>query len=189
MAVSLDAKPPIVFLSGERIYARPFELCDVERFQRWLNDPATRVTLAHHLPLTEKMEREYIENVGKQQDAIHLCIVLKEGDRHIGGMGLHQIRWKDRAAVFGIFIGETAYRGKGYGVEATRLMLRYAFETLNLNRIELWVYDFNKAAIRTYEKAGFVCEGVRRQNRFVEGRYVDESIYGILAGEYFAQTR
>lgn len=64
-------------------------------------------------------------------------------------------------------------------------MLAYAFETLNLNRVELGVHDFNTRAIRAYERAGFVREGVRRQHAFIDGRYIDSLVYGILASEYF----
>jgi len=88
--------------------------------------------------------------------------------------------------LFGIHIGEEECRGKGYGTEATQLMLSYAFETLNLNRVELGVYDFNKQAIHVYEKAGFIREGIKRQDKFVNGRYADALIYGILASEYFS---
>lgn len=110
-----ESKPPVVFLSGDRVYARPADMSDIERYQRWINDYEVRTRLGQYVPLTERMEREFIEGVGKQPDAIHLSIVLKDGDRHIGGMGLNQIRWKDRAALFGIFIGEADCRGKGYG--------------------------------------------------------------------------
>ena len=182
-------KPPAVFLFGERLYARPVDDSDAERFQRWMNDPAVRDSLGHHLPMSERMQREFLEGVGKRPDEIHLCLALKDSDRHIGGMGLIQINAKDRVALFGIYIGEGDCRGKGYGLEATRLMLRYAFETLNLNRVELNVFDFNRAAIHVYEKVGFVREGVRRESCFLNGRYHDTLAYGLLAREYFAAAR
>jgi RimJ/RimL family protein N-acetyltransferase len=184
--VSVENKPCVVFLEGERVYLRPPEMADIEPFRRWLSDPAVRINLKMFAPITEKTEREFVENAGCSPNDFVFAIVRKEDDRLIGATGLHRTRWKDRATSFGIFIGDSERRGAGYGTEATRLVLRYAFETLNLNRVELGVYDFNKAAIRVYEKLGFVREGSQREHSFVEGRYVDHHAYSMLASEYFA---
>ena len=181
-----ETRSPVVFLSGERIYLRPLAASDVERLARWVNDEEVRQWVTFYLPLTEKAEQEYIENAGSKPDQISLAIVLRAGDRHIGGLALNEIRWKDRAAMFGIFIGEKDCWAQGYGTEATRLLLRYAFTTLNLNRVELGVFAFNERAVRVYEKCGFLREGVRREWAFIGGKYVDEIVYSVLAREYFA---
>lgn len=181
-----SAKPPVVFLSGERVYLRPNEPADADNYVRWLNDEAVRQWVTFHLPMTEKAEREFLDTVATKPDRVAFALVLKDGDRHIGAVGLHELRWKDRAAVLGIIIGEQDCWGQGYGTEATRLLLRYAFTTLNLNRVELGVFAFNERAVRTYEKCGFVREGVRRQWAFINGRYIDELVYSVLANEYFA---
>jgi RimJ/RimL family protein N-acetyltransferase len=181
-----EARPVVVFLDGGRVYLRPVEMADAEPFRRWLNDPSVRINLKLFAPLTEKAEQEFIERAGTNPDDFVFAIVRKQGDRVIGAGGLHRTRWKDRSASFGILIGDPECRGAGYGTEATRLILRYAFETLNLNRVELGVYDFNKPAIHVYEKLGFVREGTQREHSFVEGRYVDHHAYSLLAREYFA---
>ncbi len=185
--MTADCAKTIVFLAGEHIYLRPLEPGDADRSQRWVNDPEVRVPLGQYLPLNAKGEHEFIETAGANNERIGFAIVLKEGDRHIGNLGLHQIRWKDRSAIFGILIGEPDCRGRGFGTEATRLLLKYAFETLNLNRIELGVYRFNQAAIRAYTKAGFVQEGIRREYAFIDGRYVDDLVCAALARDYFAR--
>ena len=177
---------PSVFLSAERIYLRAWEPADIERYQLWLNDPATRTLLRGYRPISVKAERAFVEGLDDKEDLIHFAIVLKEGDRHIGGIGLMEFRWKDRTAALGLFIGPPEHRGHGYGSEAIHLVLEYAFRTLNLNRVELCVYASNAAAIRAYEKLGFVREGVRREHVFIDGGYVDEVIYGMLAREYAA---
>ena len=178
---------PIVFLRGERLYLRPIELADLEVCQRWINDPESRASLAGFKPFTEAAEREFIEKRANTDTAITCVIVLNDSHRPIGSCGLMNIRWKDRLGEFGIVIGEPEYRSKGYGTEATRLVLKYAFEELNLNRVHLCVYDFNQAGVRSYEKAGFTREGVQRAHSFKAGRYVDHILYGILAREYFEQ--
>ena len=63
-------------------------------------------------------------------------------------------------------------------------MLRFAFEELNLHRVELEVYDFNPRAMRCYEKAGFRLEGTRRQAHFHQGAYHDVHLMGILRDEF-----
>ena len=183
--MSGNDKPPIAFLSGERVYLRPFESDDIPQLLCWLNDPAVWRTLGVFLPVSEKTEQEFVEiaNSGKD-NIVYLAIALHEGNRLIGSMGLKDIIWKDRSATFGIFIGPAECRSQGYGTEATRLLLDYAFRTLNLNRIGLEVFANNAAAIRVYEKVGFVREGVQRERRFLDGKYVDQYLYGILAREF-----
>jgi len=103
---------------------------------------------------------------------------------HIGVAGLHGIGLPNRNATFGIAIGEKAYWDKGYGTEATRLMLNYGFGTLNLHRITLWVFDFNSRGLHIYQKLGFVEEGRKRESVFRGGRYQDEILMGILESEW-----
>jgi RimJ/RimL family protein N-acetyltransferase len=81
-------------------------------------------------------------------------------------------------------IGEASCRGKGYGTEATRLMLDYAFTALGLHNVLLTVYEFNAAGRHVYEKAGFKEIGRRRQCRWLAGRLWDEIFMDCLATEF-----
>ena len=96
----------------------------------------------------------------------------------------HNIDWKNRKAVQGIFIGEKEYWGRGYGSDAIRALLGFAFREMNLHRVYLSVYDYNERAIRCYEKCGFRHEGRLRKARFSDGRYHDELMMGILREEF-----
>ena len=87
-------------------------------------------------------------------------------------------------ATLGIVIGEKEYWGKGYGTEAVKTMLRYAFHELGLNRVELETYSFNPRAQRCYERAGFRREGVRRGALYRDGKFHDIIIMGILREEF-----
>ncbi len=172
------------FLIGEQVYLRPLEEADVPICVRWLNDPeVNRTLMAGRFPLNLLREREYIQKLYKDQENLILAIILKDGDRHIGNTGLEDIHPVHRSAMFGIVIGEKDCWGKGYGTEAARLMVRHGFQTLNLNRISLNVYDFNPRGIRAYEKAGFRKEGVLRQAVYAEGTYHDTLVMGILREE------
>ena len=173
------------FLIGEQVYFRALEETDAPNYVRWLNDPEINRTLAAgNFPLNLPREQEYIRKLYTDQNGLNLAMALKEDDRHIGSAGLHGIRQVHRAATLGIVIGEKDCWGKGYGTEAARLMVRHGFQTLNLNRISLNVYDFNPRGIRAYEKAGFKREGVLRQEAYAEGAYHDVIVMGILREEW-----
>ena len=171
------------FLTGERVFLRAVTYDDVDRFVAWLNDQEVNRYLERQFPLNAIREREWVESQYKSRDAVSLALVLKEEDRPIGVVGLDDIDPIHRNAEFGIFIGDKASWDKGYGTEAARLMVRYGFDTLNLERISLRVFDYNTRAIRAYEKVGFRKEGVLRRDHFSEGAYHDTVIMGILREE------
>jgi len=172
------------FLIGSRVYLRPLEREDAKQCQEWFNHPEITRTLLIYRPLNQRAEEEFIDKALQSDHDLVLGIVLKDGNRFIGGTGLHQIDFKNRHAGFGIAVGEKAEWGKGYGTEATRLIVQHAFETLNLNRVWLHVYEYNERGIRVYTKLGFKKEGVLRQDTYREGRYWDTIAMAILREEW-----
>lgn len=173
-------------LLGERVRLRAIEREDIPTFVRWFNDPEVRRYLLMYEPMSRVKEERWFESHVEARDEFLLAIEAQVGDTwiHIGNVGLHRIDWKNRTAVFGIALGEKAYWGQGYGTDATRTMLRFAFDELNLHRVELEVYDFNPRAMRCYEKAGFQREGTRRQALFRDGRYWDVHTMAVLQTEF-----
>jgi RimJ/RimL family protein N-acetyltransferase len=107
-------------------------------------------------------------------------------ERHglIGAVRLDSADAGDRRASLAIGMVEPAAMDKGYGTEAIRLVLGCAFKTLNLHRVSLRVLAFNARAIRAYEKCGFRVEGRERETAFVDGRWHDDLIMGILDEEF-----
>ena len=176
------------FLVGTNVYLRPLDRADAPAYVSWLNDPEVTRFLLVYRPMTLRAEEEFLDKTGQGDDVI-LAIVLRENDRLIGGTGLHQIDQRCRRACFGIVIGDKAAWGKGYGTEATRLMLGHAFATLNLNRVWLHVYEYNQRGMRSYEKVGFRREGVLRQDTFRDGRYWDTIAMGLLREEWKKDAR
>ncbi|MBN1890527.1 MAG: GNAT family N-acetyltransferase [Thermoflexales bacterium] len=173
-------------LYGERIRLRAIEREDAPTFVRWFNDPETRSYLLVLAPMSIAQEERWIESLANKLDDYVFAIEAKPGDawRHIGNTGLHRIDWKHRSATFGIVLGERECWGQGYGADATRTMLAFAFGTLNLHRVELEVFEYNPRAIRCYEKSGFRREGTRRQSHFHDGRYWDAHIMAALQDEF-----
>lgn len=171
---------------GDGIRFRAIEKEDIPNFLRWLNDPETRQYLLLYIPLSRADEERWVESLPDRKDDYVFAFeaLIDEKWIHLGNVGLHGIDWKNSHATFGIVLGEKQYWGQGYGTEATRLMLRFAFDTLNLNRVELEVFEFNPRAMRAYEKAGFRLEGTRRQALYQDGRYWDAHWMAILSEEF-----
>jgi len=133
-------------------------------------------------PLSET--KKYLED---HFDEMHpFMIQTLDEDKIIGGVDLSGFDWVAGNCWVGIGLGDRAVWGKGYGTDAMRVILRYAFEVLNLNRVSLSVYDYNPRGIRSYEKAGFVEEGRSRQWLQREGKRWDLVYMGILRSEWEA---
>jgi len=131
--------------------------------------------------------RIHVEHLEKDdRDPYIFTIRTIEDDRLIGDIGLGGLDWASGNAWVGIGIGERVYWGRGYGTEAMRLILRFAFEELNLNRVSLDVFEYNPRAIRSYEKAGFTVEGRQRKALRRAGQSYDVIYMGILRSEWEA---
>ena len=107
-------------------------------------------------------------------------------DRLIGDIGVWIESWAHAEGWVGIGLGEREYWGNGYGTDAMRLILRFAFDELNLQR--LGVYAYNSRAIRSYEKAGFRREGLVRGDCLRDGQHWDSVFMGILREEWEAMN-
>ncbi|MCX7950339.1 MAG: GNAT family N-acetyltransferase, partial [Clostridiales bacterium] len=112
------------------------------------------------------------------------AIVLKDEDKLIGNVGLHNINWISRIAEIGILIGDKNYWGQGYAKEAMKLVLDYAFNMLNLHMVYLKVYGYNVSAIKCYEKVGFKFAGKLREAIEVAGEKYDVIYMDILKREF-----
>ena len=171
-------------LIGEKCYLSPINIDDASQYAEWLNDLEVSVyfkTLVQQITL--EREREILTEMSKNQHQT-FGIVETASDKLIGNCGLFDIDKINRNAEFGIFIGDKQYWNKGFGTEAAKLILDYGFNILNLHNIRLEVYDFNKRAIKSYEKAGFKIIGRRREAKIIGGKKYDEIYMDILASEF-----
>ena len=177
-------------LKGERITFGPVKKEYIESYLKCFNDPEITRYLSMFRPFTRMMEEDWIENLKNRDDTIVFAIILPDEnnvEKLIGNCGLHAIDWKNRVAEVGITIGEKEYQSKGYGTEAMEILLEYGFKTVNLNRIQLRVYEFNSRAINSYNKIGFVNEGRMRQAIFINGEYHDVIFMSILQEEWLKE--
>jgi len=143
-------------IEGDRIYLRVLdeEKDATEEYCDWLNDPDVNKYLeTKEATISELMQ--YIKDKNNDPNSLFLGVFLKKDSKHIGNIKLEPIDFDDKKATLGILIGNKEYWGRGLGTEATKLLIEYAFNTLDLIEVNLGVISENKAAIRVYEKVGF----------------------------------
>jgi RimJ/RimL family protein N-acetyltransferase len=175
------------FLIGDKIYLRPISLEDSVLLSQGENDPLIRETLFLAFPLAVSQAEEKIRQYINSREAIVLVIVEKDSDRSIGQTAFFRLDYVSRAAVFYLAILDPSFWSRGYGTEATQLMIDYAFATLNLNRIQLHVCAENTSAIKIYQRVGFIKEGELRQAMFRNSHYADFWVMGMLRSDWLAR--
>jgi RimJ/RimL family protein N-acetyltransferase len=175
---------------GDQIRFRAIEKEDLPSFVRWLNDPEVKLGLSLLYPLSLAEEEEWFSNMLKKPPRERpMAIEIQPDPRKdhwvfVGNCGLFLLDWENRSAEIGIHIGEKTYWDKGFGTRAMQLLLKHGFESMNLHRIFLRVYESNQRAIRSYEKAGFIQEGKMREAQYLKGSYVDVLLMSVLRQDW-----
>ncbi|MBB6730274.1 GNAT family N-acetyltransferase [Cohnella zeiphila] len=175
------------YIIGEKIMLREYRLEDLVPIRAWVNDPEVVESLSDIFlyPQTLESTESYLRMMMEPRpDCRGFIIADAQTQLYIGQINLDAIDWKNRVGRIGIVIGSPERFGRGYGTEAMRLLVRFAFEQMGLNRLELDVYDFNERALRCYRSCGFREEGRLRQKLFKNGHYVDIIPMGLLRSEW-----
>jgi len=162
-----------------------------EGFSRWSQDTEWLRLLDTDPPrlLSAKKWKEWLEK-DLEKDAtngLFFAIHTIDGDSLIGFIGLFDLYQRHGDTLVAIALGERKFWGKGYGTDAMRVMLRYAFNELNLRRVGLIVFEYNPRAIRSYEKVGFIPEGRVHGAMLRDGKRWDYLYMGILRDEWLAK--
>ena len=161
-------------LEGRLVRLRAFEQSDLDANHAFVNDFETLKGMLSGLPLPASYadERRWLDQQTSYTRGEYQFAVEDGGGDLVGRCGLIRVDWKNRLGEIGIMIG-TPYRGRGYSTEAMELLCRFAFREMNLHKLKVSVFAFNKAAIRCYEKNGFVQEGLLKAEIFRDGAYQD----------------
>ncbi len=170
-------------LVGDKCYLSPISLDDVERYTEWVND----MEIGQFMLFTSSvidLEKEKNALCELMKNNHVFAIIEKDTNKVIGNCGFHNLDNVHRHAELGIFIGEKTFWNQGIGSEACTLLLDYGFNILNLHSVSLFTYDFNKRAIKCYEKIGFKQSGVYREYIYMAGSYHDVIMFDILASEF-----
>ena len=182
--------PSPLFLQSRRLGLRALEKSDINcRYLGWLQDRnITRYLETGVFPLTLEDLQRYFSHLGTAATSPPNCVFFAiqhlESGLHIGNIKLEPIHWLHRTAIMGLMIGDARFQGQGLGEEATRLCLQYAFERLGLRKVSLGVLTSNTRALQLYHRLGFVVEGCKRAEYWVDGAYHDACIMGLFAHEY-----
>lgn len=179
----------MAFLSDDHINLRGMRREDLPVYRAWIdNAEVTRFMEMGWKPFSDAdLEKTYVEAT-QAADAVVMVVEERASGKPIGTTGLYLINWPGRRAQFRILIGEPTLFGKGYGTAATRLIVRYGFDRLNLETIYLGANTENKGAVRAYEKAGFRIDGVQPHFVYNNGRYYDSVMMSITRDRYLAEV-
>jgi len=171
-------------VQGKLVRLRAYEKSDADALFRWFADEeVTRWLGPPNFPSRAHQEKFIELAQASSDDAKYFAIETLEG-KLVGDCGLRFIDWKSRKAEFFITIGEKQFWGKGLGSDALRIVIRVAFDKMNLNRLWLTVLVDNPRAVRCYEKCGFVREGLLKQESYVDGKYRDVLLMALLRENY-----
>jgi RimJ/RimL family protein N-acetyltransferase len=176
------------FIEGPRLILRGLIESDAQGpYPAWLNNAETCRGNAHHVrPFDEAEAMDFIRAVRRDTSQLVLAITLRDEGRHIGNIALQAIHPVFRRADLSILLGDASVHGKGYGLEASRLICRHGFDALSLNRIQCGTYAENQAMIGLAKALGMREEGRRREAAWKDGRYVDVLEFGMLHSEFRA---
>ncbi|MEU1461636.1 GNAT family protein [Streptomyces sp. NPDC005727] len=181
--MSFSVKP---VLTGRRTVLRPFTEADADVMGEIVADPeVVRFTFEPSTDLTPERLRTWYGSRATAPDRVDLAVTDPQTGEVLGEVVLYEYDAVARSCTFRTLIGPRG-RGRGIGTEATRLIVAHGFESLGLHRIELAAWAHNQRALRVYEKAGFVVEGVRREVQIRDGEWADEVIMAILDREWAA---
>ncbi len=161
-----------------------------EAFARWDLDSEylRHLDSDPQLPNRAKKIKEASRKIKtKIPNTIAFSVRTLADDRFIGFVAFDGINWRHGDTFVAIGIGDPAYRGNGYGTDAMRVMLRYGFMELNLQRMQLNVFSYNERAIKSYLKAGFVMEGRQRGMLRRDGQRWDFVYMSVLRDEWHEQ--
>ena len=174
----------VINVAGARVGLGPLRRDLIPAYCRWNNDLSTSRTLGLSWPTTIEEETSTFEQRVSASNATYFTVYELASLDPVGVAYLYEIDQRHRRASFGITIGEASSRGKGYGTEATRITLDYAFTSLGLENVMLTVLEFNLAGLRAYEKAGFREFGRRRRCSYQGGRLWDLIHMECLAADF-----
>ncbi|MBN2350368.1 MAG: GNAT family N-acetyltransferase [Bacteroidales bacterium] len=159
-------------LKGTRVTLRDPELTDLPYFFKWHNDTEIKKqAMLYPYFVEESRVKTWLENIGSRKSTLYFTIETIKDNKPVGYTLFRDISEIHKNCMFGIIIGENEQRGKGLGNETLHLMLEYGFNALNMYKIKLEVLESNTRAVQLYKNAGFVQEGILKDEFFHQKTY------------------
>lgn len=172
-------------IKGKKVTLCAMEPQDCGLIVEMFNDPEIEnLVVGWSFPLSEFAQRKWLESHYNDQKNLRFVIKDEEG-RSLGVATLVDIDWKNRCATYGIKIAKKEDRGRGIGKDTVMAIMRYAFDELQLHRLETTYFPDNRASQGVFLNCGWKEEGIKRSCVFKGGRYRDLVVCGILAEDYY----
>ena len=168
-----DIKDKLTIIEGQHVLLRPITAEDTEDIVRWRNSPEVMKYFIFRETFTAQMHERWLETKVASGNVVQYIIIDKADGKKVGSVYLKDIDPINQSAEYGIFIGEASARGRGLGSETAKIFTDFAFSALELHRISLRLLASNATAQRSYEKAGFVIEGVFSDMVKLDGEFTD----------------
>jgi RimJ/RimL family protein N-acetyltransferase len=171
---------------GKIVLLRAIEENELSILHKWANDPETwYMAGGWHFPSSMEIMKKWFESL--QNDNLNIKLAIQAPDVGLIGMAnLVNIDWKNNHASYGMMIGNKDMRGKGYGIDATMAMMRYAFEELHFERLDGEAIEYNEISLNhSCKKCGWKVEGRARNWYFKKNRYWDKIIIGVTRQDYY----
>ena len=198
MALNLDAINA-ADIRGRLTRMRPMRLDEAALVHAWNTDPDVYTFWGSYDYRHKSLDEFLADTVGDahffdgSDVASGRCFTIEplegpDAGSVIGMINTNKIEVAHRSTEIDVVIGHPDYRERGYGSDAIREFLRFLFDTVGLHRVWLGTYEYNARARHVYEKLGFVQEGIAREADYVDGRWVNSVVYGILEDEFRANN-
>lgn len=172
---------------GEKCYLSPVDGNEAEKVAKWSNDIEVAIRTGDISDMISyDVQKEYLINMNNSRG--YAFYIVRAEDNEVIGIGrLMRINYINRNAVMGMFIGERSNRNRGIGSEATKLILDFGFNVLNLRNIMIETFSFNEPAIKACKKCGFKEIG-RRRNAIIYGNNEYDEVYMDILNEEFQDS-
>ena len=170
-------------ITGDRIRLRAIERADLEIIRQWYNDPILAAGLGDiKWPTSEAQQIHHYERTMANEETVRM--VVESLDKQcIGLTGFWHIHWRDRRAEHAVVIGDTDCRGQGFGQEVIRTCARYAFDQMDLIRLDAQILETNTRSLKVYQACGFKVEGTLRDHALRDGKRINRMQLGLLRDE------
>ncbi|HDV4355420.1 TPA: GNAT family N-acetyltransferase [Staphylococcus aureus] len=158
-----------------QINLRALKKSDSDLILNWMKNDKLRYLIGTTFPVTELEHENWFQNKMLEKDN-RIFVIELESEAAIGIVGFKNLDWINSNSELFIYIGDENYWGKGFGKEALKLLINFAFSSLNLHMLYLEIFSYNDNATKMYEKLGFKQDGVLRQSKYQNGQYYDKII-------------
>ncbi|NVM35618.1 MAG: GNAT family N-acetyltransferase [Candidatus Lokiarchaeota archaeon] len=181
----MTKETPNVFLQGDMIDLLPLNSEHASLYVKWENSPEVRVYARNSIPITmEEMKKDLETQKEGLKKEIVFEVFHKEDKKPIGYCVINDINYLDCNAYFGLVIGEKEYWGQNIATETARLLVKYAFNELNLNKLYAKICTLNTGSWRAAEKNRFIREGLFKKDAYIGGKFLDTYVYSLLREDW-----